>query len=53
MGHVTDYGKNATRILMRKHECQRPLRKPRHRWEKNIKMDYRIKKNEVDYITRA
>jgi len=27
------------RILVGKHEGKRPLGKPRHRWEDNIKMD--------------
>jgi hypothetical protein len=28
------------RILMRKPEGQRPLGRPRHRWEDNIKIDF-------------
>ena len=27
------------RVLVRKPEGKRPLRRPRHRWEDNIKMD--------------
>jgi hypothetical protein len=27
------------RVLVGKHEGKRPLRRPRHRWEDNIKMD--------------
>jgi hypothetical protein len=30
---------NAYRILVRKPEGKRPLGRPRHRWEDNIKMD--------------
>jgi hypothetical protein len=33
--------RNAYRILMRKQEGKRPLRRLRHRWENNIKMDLR------------
>jgi hypothetical protein len=28
-------------VLVRKSEGKRPLRRPRHRWEDNIKMDLR------------
>jgi hypothetical protein len=31
--------RNAYRILVRKSEENIPLRRPRHRWEDNIKMD--------------
>jgi hypothetical protein len=34
--------RNAYRILMRKPEGKRPLGRPRHRWEDNIKMDVRV-----------
>jgi hypothetical protein len=33
--------RNAYRILLGKSEGKRPLRKPRHRWVHNIKMDLR------------
>jgi hypothetical protein len=33
--------RNACRILMRKPERKRPLGRPRHRWEDNIKMGLR------------
>jgi len=33
--------KNAYRILMRKPERKGPLRRPRCRWENNIRMDLR------------
>jgi len=29
------------RVLMEKPEGKRPLRRPRHRWEDNIKMDFK------------
>jgi hypothetical protein len=32
---------SACRILMGKPEGKRPLRRPRHRWDDNIKMDLR------------
>jgi len=32
--------KGIDRILMGKPEGKRPLRRPRHRWEENIKMDF-------------
>jgi hypothetical protein len=31
--------RNASRILVRKPEGKRPLGRPRHRWEDNIKID--------------
>jgi hypothetical protein len=33
--------RNAYRILMGKAEGKKPLGRPRHRWEENIKMDLR------------
>ena len=40
-GHVARMGekRGAYMILVRKREGRRPLVKPRHRWENNIKMD--------------
>jgi len=32
-------GRGVHRLLVRKPEEKRPLRRPRHRWEDNIKMD--------------
>ena len=32
-------GSGAHRVLVGKHERKRPLRRPRRRWEDNIKMD--------------
>ena len=33
--------RNAYRVLVGKPESKRPLGRPRHRWEDNIKMDLR------------
>jgi hypothetical protein len=43
VGHVTCIGekRNAYRILVGKPEGNRQLRRPRHRWEDNIRMDFR------------
>ena len=40
-GHVARMGqaKEVYRVLMGKPEGKRPLGRPRHRWEDNIKMD--------------
>jgi hypothetical protein len=42
-GHVARIGErgDAYRVLVGKPEGRRPLGKPRHRWEDNIKMDFR------------
>jgi hypothetical protein len=42
-GHVAFRGekRNAYRVLMRELEGKTPLRKPRRRWEDNIRMDLR------------
>jgi hypothetical protein len=42
-GHVARMGEknNAHKILMRKPEEKRPLRRRRRRWEDNIRMDLR------------
>jgi hypothetical protein len=47
-GHVACMGakRNAYRVLVGKPEKKKPLGKPRHRWEENIKMDVR----EMDWI---
>jgi hypothetical protein len=34
--------RNAYRILVGKQEGKRPLRRPRHRWVDNIKIDLRV-----------
>ena len=36
-----EQSKNAYRVLMGKPESKRPLGRPRHTWEDNIKMDLR------------
>jgi hypothetical protein len=43
MGHVACMGKmrNSYKNLVGKPDGTRPLRKPRHRWEDNIRMDLR------------
>ena len=40
-GHVARMGegRGVRRVLVGKPEGKRPLRRPRHRWENNIKMD--------------
>jgi hypothetical protein len=42
-GHVARIGeeRNVYRVLMRKPEGKRPLGRPRHRWEDEIRMDLR------------
>jgi hypothetical protein len=46
--------RNAYKILVGKPERRRPFRKPRHRWEDNIKMDLReIGFGDVDCIHLA
>ncbi|KAJ4450395.1 hypothetical protein ANN_01819 [Periplaneta americana] len=49
-GHVTRMGesRNAYRVLVGRPEGERPLGRPRRRWEDNIKMDLR----EVEYDDR-
>jgi hypothetical protein len=43
VGHVTCMGERRRifRVLMGKPEGKRPLGRPKHRWEDNIKMDLR------------
>ena len=43
VGHVArmEQSRNVYRVLVRKPEGKRPLERPRHRWEDNIKMDLR------------
>jgi hypothetical protein len=42
-GHVARMGENrsAYKILVRKPEGKKPLERPRHMWEDNIKMNFR------------
>jgi hypothetical protein len=41
MGHVAHMreGKGVYRVLIRRPKGKRPVGRPRHRWEDNIKMD--------------
>jgi hypothetical protein len=55
-GHVARMGekRNANRILEGKPEGKRPLGRPRHRWEENMKMDLReIGWGDMDWIRVA
>ena len=42
-GHVArmEQSRNANSVLVGKPKSKRPLRRPRHRWDDNIKMDLR------------
>jgi hypothetical protein len=56
MGHVAYMGKarGVYRILVGKSEGKRPLVRPRHRWEDNIKLDLREKvTDEANWIWLA
>jgi hypothetical protein len=46
-GHVAHMGegRDVYRVLVGRPEGKRPLGRPRHRWEDNIKMDLRIQQN--------
>jgi hypothetical protein len=53
VGHVTRMGKrrNSNSILIRKHEGERPLGRPRNSWEDSIKMDMiEIEFEDADWI---
>jgi hypothetical protein len=53
MGHVACVGemRNAYKILVRKHQGKRPLRRPRSSWGDNIRMNYReIGWEDVDWV---
>ena len=39
VGHAAHWGRGVYRVLVGKPEGKRPLGRPRHRWEDNIKMD--------------
>jgi hypothetical protein len=54
-GHVACLGEkiNAYRILVVKPEGKRPIGRPRHRWEDNIKMNLREGWGDVDWIYLA
>jgi hypothetical protein len=56
VGHVACMGemKNTYKILIREPEGRRPLRKCRHRWEDNIRIDVRVIGSEdMDWIHLA
>ena len=56
MGHVACVGERIDiyRVLMGKPEGKRPLGRPRHRWEDNIKMDLQeVGCGGVDWIELA
>ena len=52
-GHVACMGerRGVCRILVGKLEGQRPLRRPRGRWEDNIKVDFQeVRRGDMDWI---
>jgi len=56
VGHVARTGerRGVYGVLVGKHEGMRPLGKPRHRWEENIKMDLQeVVWRSVDWIDLA
>jgi hypothetical protein len=56
VGHVAYIveGRDVWRFLVGRHKWKRPLGRPRHRWEDNIKMDLReIGINGVNWIWLA
>jgi len=47
-------GRGVYRVLVRKPEGKRPLGRPRHRWEDNIKMDLqKVGCGDMDWIELA
>jgi hypothetical protein len=53
-GHVVQMGRNTYRLLVRKPEGKRSLRRQRPRWVDNIKIDLRkIGWGNVDWIGQA
>jgi hypothetical protein len=54
-GHITNMGEmNVYKILVGKPEGKRTLRRPKHRFEDNIKMDHReIEWEGVDWMHMA
>jgi hypothetical protein len=54
-GHVARMGegRGAYRILVGRPEGRRPLGRPRHRWEDNIKMDLQVGWEGMDWIDMA
>jgi hypothetical protein len=56
LGHVAHMGekRGAYRIFVGRPEGRRPLRRPRHRWEDNIKMDLQeVEWRGMDWIELA
>jgi len=56
VGHVAHMGerRGVYRVLVGKRECERPLGRPRHRWEDNIKMDLqKVEFGGMDWIELA
>jgi hypothetical protein len=56
VGHVAHMGKGRSvyRVLVGRQKSKRPLGRPRHRWEDNIKLDLRdIGINGVNWIQLA
>ena len=54
-GHVARMGegRGVHRVLVRKHEGNIPLGRPRHRWEDNIKIDLREVEGGGDWMELA
>jgi hypothetical protein len=55
-GHVAcmGEGRGVYRVLVGRHKGKRPLGRPRHRWEDNIKLDFReVKINRANWIQLA
>ena len=51
---LMEEGRGVHKIFMRKPEGKRPLGRPRHRWEDNIKMDLQeVRCEGVDWIELA
>ena len=55
-GHVASIGerRGVYRVLVGKREGKRPLGRPRHRWEDNIKMDLQeVRCGDMDWVEMA
>ena len=54
-GHVASMGERrcVCRVLVWKSERKRPLVRPRHRWEDNIKMGFQVGCGGIDWIDLA
>jgi hypothetical protein len=52
-GACMGYKRGVYRFLMGRIEKTRPLRRPRHRWEENIKMDLQRSGIQKDWIYLA